>query len=74
VLLFQYSFIECDRHKELDDLKTYMFETMCMLEMCFSPSFLYVRTLIDTSRRSDPHIGSTILYIVCFHMSGFWQF
>jgi hypothetical protein len=25
--------------KELDDLKAYMIETMCMLEMCFSPSF-----------------------------------
>jgi hypothetical protein len=33
VLLFQYSFAE------LDDLKTYMIETMCMLEMCFPPSF-----------------------------------
>jgi hypothetical protein len=26
-------------HKELDDLGAYMIETMCMLEMCFSPSF-----------------------------------
>jgi hypothetical protein len=26
-------------HKELDDLKAYMFETMCMLEMCFPPFF-----------------------------------
>jgi hypothetical protein len=25
--------------KELDDLKAYMIETMCMLEMCFSPFF-----------------------------------
>jgi hypothetical protein len=25
--------------KELDDLKAYMIDTMCMLEMCFSPSF-----------------------------------
>jgi hypothetical protein len=25
--------------KELDDLRTYMIETMCMLEMCFSPFF-----------------------------------
>jgi hypothetical protein len=24
-------------HKELDDLKAYMIETMCMLEMCFPP-------------------------------------
>jgi hypothetical protein len=23
--------------KELDDLKEYMIETMCMLEMCFPP-------------------------------------
>jgi hypothetical protein len=26
-------------HKELDDLKAYMTETMCMLEMYFSPPF-----------------------------------
>jgi hypothetical protein len=26
-------------HKELDDLKAYMIETMCMLEMCFPPPF-----------------------------------
>jgi hypothetical protein len=26
-------------HKELDDLRAYMIETMCMLEMCFPPSF-----------------------------------
>jgi hypothetical protein len=25
--------------KELDDLRVYMIETMCMLEMCFPPSF-----------------------------------
>jgi hypothetical protein len=24
----------------LDNLKAYMIETMCMLEMCFPPSFL----------------------------------
>jgi hypothetical protein len=49
--------------KELDDLKAYMIETMCMLEMCFPASFLYARTgtLNDTSRGSDPHIGPTIL-------------
>jgi hypothetical protein len=26
-------------HKKLDDLKTYMIETMCMLEMCYPPFF-----------------------------------
>jgi hypothetical protein len=26
-------------HQELDDLKAYMIETMCMLEMCFPPFF-----------------------------------
>jgi hypothetical protein len=26
-------------HKELDTLKVYMIETMCMLEMCFPPFF-----------------------------------
>jgi hypothetical protein len=29
-------------HKELDDLKTYMIDTMCMLEMCFPPSFFLI--------------------------------
>jgi hypothetical protein len=47
-------------HKELDNIKAYMIETMCMLEMCFPP-FLYARTLNDTSRGSDPHIGPAIL-------------
>jgi hypothetical protein len=26
-------------HKELDDLRAYMLETMCMFVMCFFPSF-----------------------------------
>jgi hypothetical protein len=26
-------------HKELDNLKAYMIETMCMFEMCFPPFF-----------------------------------
>jgi hypothetical protein len=26
-------------HKELNDLRAYMTETMCMLEMCFPPFF-----------------------------------
>jgi hypothetical protein len=32
-------------HIELDDLKVYMIETMCMLEMCFPP-FLYAKHLM----------------------------
>jgi hypothetical protein len=47
--------------KELDDLNAYMIETMCMLEMCFPPFFLYARTPNDTSHGSDPHIGPAIL-------------
>jgi hypothetical protein len=47
-------------HKELDDLKAYIIETMCIFEMCF-PHFLYARTPNDTSRGSDPHIGPAIL-------------
>jgi hypothetical protein len=47
-------------HKELDDLKAYMIETMCMLEMCFPP-FLYATTTNDTSGGSDTHSGPTIL-------------
>jgi hypothetical protein len=27
-------------HKELDDLRAYMIETMCILEMCFPPFFI----------------------------------
>jgi hypothetical protein len=26
-------------HKELESLRAYMIETMCMLDMCFPPSF-----------------------------------
>jgi hypothetical protein len=47
-------------HKELNDLKAYMIETMYMFEMCFPP-FLYARTSNDTSRESDRHIRPTIL-------------
>jgi hypothetical protein len=47
--------------KDLDDLRAYMIETMCILEMCFPPSFLYATTPKDTSRGSDTHIESTIL-------------
>jgi hypothetical protein len=48
--------------KELDDLRAYMIETMCMFEMCFPPSFFwYATTPNDTSRGLDIHIGSTIL-------------
>jgi hypothetical protein len=47
-------------HKELDDQKAYMSETMCMLEMCFPP-FFCARTPNDTSHGLDPHIGPTIL-------------
>jgi hypothetical protein len=47
--------------KDLDDLKAYMIETMCMLEMCFPSSFLYARTPNYTSHGSDPHIGPAIL-------------
>jgi hypothetical protein len=31
-------------HKELDDLRAYMIETMCMLEMCFPPFLIYNNT------------------------------
>jgi hypothetical protein len=47
--------------KDLDDLKVYMIETMCMLEMCFPSSFLYARTPNYTSHGSDPYIGPAIL-------------
>jgi hypothetical protein len=31
-------------HKELDAIKAYMIETMCMLEMCFSPFLICKNT------------------------------
>jgi hypothetical protein len=30
-------------HKELNDLRAYMIETMCMLEMCFPPSLFDIQ-------------------------------
>jgi hypothetical protein len=32
--------------KELDDLRAYMIETMCMLEMCFPPPFFDMQQLL----------------------------
>jgi hypothetical protein len=49
-------------HKELDHIRAYMIETLCMLEMCFSPFFIYAITPNDTSRESDTHIGSLYLH------------
>jgi hypothetical protein len=31
-------------HKELDDIRAYMIETMCMLEMCFPPFLICSNT------------------------------
>jgi hypothetical protein len=59
--------------KELDDLRAYMIETMCMLEMYFPPFFGYATTPNDTSRGSYSH-WVHYTYIVHFHMSGTWQF
>jgi hypothetical protein len=39
VLLFNTVSQKVIGHKELDDLKAYLIETMCMLEMCFPPFF-----------------------------------
>jgi hypothetical protein len=39
VLLFNTVLQKVIGRKELDDLRAYMIETMCMLEMCFSSSF-----------------------------------
>jgi hypothetical protein len=39
VLLFNTVSQKVIGHKELADLKTYMIETMCILEMCFPPFF-----------------------------------
>jgi hypothetical protein len=39
VLLFNTVLQKVIGRKELDDLRAYMIETMCMLEMCFPPFF-----------------------------------
>jgi hypothetical protein len=39
VLLFNTVSQKVIGHKELDALKAYMIDTMCMLEMCFPPFF-----------------------------------
>jgi hypothetical protein len=48
-------------HKELDDLKAYMIETMCMLELCFPPFFDMQEHLMIHLIGSDPHIRLAIL-------------
>jgi hypothetical protein len=60
MLLFNIVSQKVISHKEMDDLKAYIIETMCMLEMCFPP-FLYARTANDRSRGSNSYIEPTIL-------------
>jgi hypothetical protein len=54
--------------KELDDLRAYMIETMCMLEMCFPPSFLDMQQhlmihLVDQIHTLGPlYLHSMFLY------------
>jgi hypothetical protein len=54
-------------HKELDDLKAYMIEMMCMLEMCFPPFFdmqeHLMMHLVDQVLTLDPlYLHSMFLY------------
>jgi hypothetical protein len=55
-------------HKELNDLRAYMIETMCMLEMCFPPSFFDMRQhlmihLVDQILTLGPlYLHSMFLY------------
>jgi hypothetical protein len=55
-------------HKELDDLRAYMIETMCMLEMCFPPSFFDIHQhqmihLMDQIHTLGPlYLHSLFLY------------
>jgi hypothetical protein len=46
--------------EELDDLRAYMIETMCMLEVCFPPFFDMQQHLI-IHLVDQTHIGPTIL-------------
>jgi hypothetical protein len=54
--------------KELDDLKAYMIETMCMLEMCFPPPFFDMQEhlmihLVDQILTLGPlYVHSMFLY------------
>jgi hypothetical protein len=55
-------------HKELDALKAYIIETMCMLEMCFPPSFFDIQEnlmihLVDQILTLGPlYLHSMFLY------------
>jgi hypothetical protein len=54
--------------KELGDLKAYMIETMCMLEMCFPTPFFYMQEhlmiyLVDQILTLEPqYLHSIFLY------------
>jgi hypothetical protein len=49
-------------HKELDDLKAYMVETMCMLEMCFPPFFDMQEHLMIHLMDQIPTLGLVYLH------------
>jgi hypothetical protein len=51
--------------KELDDLRAYMIETMCMFEMCFSPSFFDMQQHLMIHLVDQIHIlGPLYLHIM----------
>jgi hypothetical protein len=56
--------------KELDDLRVYMIETMCMLEMCFPPFFDMQKHLMIHLVDQIHTFGS--LYLHSIRMSGTW--
>jgi hypothetical protein len=49
-------------HKELDDLRAYMIETMCMFEMCFPPFFDMQRHLMIHLMDQILTLGSLYLH------------
>jgi hypothetical protein len=55
-------------HKELNDLRAYMIETMCMLELCFPPTFFVMQQhlmihLVDLILTLGPrYLHSMFLY------------
>jgi hypothetical protein len=68
VLLFNTVSQKVIGHKELDNLRAYMIETMCMLEICFPPSFFDMQQhliihLVDQIHTLGPlYLHSMFLY------------
>jgi hypothetical protein len=61
-------------HKELDDQKAYMIETMCMLEMCFPPFFDMQEQIMIHLVDQILTLGLLYLHSMFPYKSGSWKF